>query len=43
MKMNANRLSLIAQLLGLVLVFAVLLIATLQGGIVVPGWGGAGP
>jgi hypothetical protein len=43
MKMDANRLSLIAQLLGLALVLAVLLISTIQGGIVVPGWDGAGP
>ena len=42
-QMNVNRLALIAQILSVVLIFAVLVLSEIQGGIVVPGWGGAGP
>lgn len=42
MRMDINRLALIAQLLGVVLVLAVLLISAIQGGIVVPAGAGLG-
>jgi hypothetical protein len=41
--MDVNRLALIAQILSVVLVLAVLTLSEIHGGMVVPGWGGAGP
>lgn len=43
MKLDVNRLAIIAQILTVVLVLTVLVISEIKGGIVVPGWGGAGP
>jgi hypothetical protein len=42
MRMDLNRLVLIAQILTVVLALAVLVVSEIQGGIIVPGWGGAG-
>ena len=41
--MDVNRLALVAQMLIVVLVLAVLVVSEIKGGIIVPGWGGAGP
>ena len=41
--MDVNRLALIASILSVVLTIAVLILSDINGGIVVPGWGGAGP
>jgi hypothetical protein len=41
--MDANRLALIASMLSVLLTIVVLIISEINGGIVVPGWGGAGP
>jgi hypothetical protein len=43
MRMDANRLALIASMLSVLLTIVVLIISEINGGIVVPGWGGAGP
>lgn len=37
-----RKLALIAQILGLALIVTVLIVATVRGDMVVPGWGGAG-
>jgi hypothetical protein len=42
-KMNVNRLALIAYILSVVLALAALFLSEIQGGIIVRGWGGAGP
>jgi hypothetical protein len=41
--MDVNKLALIASLLSVVLAIAVLILTEMNGGIVVPGIGGAGP
>lgn len=41
--MDVNRLALIAQIFSVVLIVAVLLLSEINGGILIPGWGGAGP
>jgi hypothetical protein len=41
--MDINRLALIAQILSVVLILAVLVLSEIHGGILIPGWGGAGP
>jgi hypothetical protein len=41
--MDVERLALIAQILVVISTLAVLAISEINGGLVVPGWGGAGP
>lgn len=41
--MDVNRLALIASILSVALAIAVLILTDINGGIVVPGIGGAGP
>ena len=43
MRLDTNRLALICMMLSVVLVLAVLVMSEIQGGIIIPGWGGAGP
>lgn len=43
MRMDINRLALIASLLSVVLILAVLVLSEINGGVLVPGWDGARP